>query len=1576
MSTILECPGLDARYRTLRLLSRGVATERRLAVDAVGGRTVVVTLADRRALPAEALERFDRASAQWCELRVPGLAQLLDGGCEDHVSYVVSEYAVGMSLRSRLRRAGLDVPDTLTVLAGVLAVLVGIHRHGLLHCDLRPSTVVLRQSVPTPGVTVVGPGSAWSAINIWAPGDKSAMLADYLAPEQAGLLDRVIDTRADLYAAGVLAYECLAARPPFAGDPEVGRALGRPLSRAFPSLREMGVGIPQALDEILRRLTRKDPEDRYGCAEAVLADVEALATAIADGGTEPEIVVGATDRRRTLTEPSLTGRAAELTVLTRRLEDAREGVGRLIVVEAESGGGKSRLLEEFCQRAAAGGAWVLRGRGVPPGAQLPLQVLEGVAAGVVAEHDRDATLGVRVRAAIGPDAGVLEDMLPVLAHVLGSPDIEPVGSEVHARARAVGALAALVRSLGTPGRPAVVALDDCHWADEVTVEALAGWSAGASEGAHVLVVATLRSEDGAQVRRALAAAGTERMLLGPLSRAQIAQVVESMAGPVPQAAVDVVAELSRGNPFLASAVLRGLVEAGALESGRAKWQFRSVPGGWQASREAAAILGRRLELTDGHTRTLLSAGAVLGREFDLTLAAHLAAQDDGIAAKAVEQALDRHLVWEIDDGRFAFVHDWLRDGLLAELDPSARTALHLGAAEELLARAPAEAFELAYHFDAAGAPSRALEFALEAGASARSRHDLELAETLYRIAERGMAELPDAREHEIAQALGQILMLRGRYDEALERFERARALARDDLDIARVQGQLGELLFRRFDLAGAAHHIESGLSVLGERIPQGRPQVVFRLGQEVLRRATRGMFGLPPENPGTRDRDRLRARLYTELQYPRWFHGDRLETLWLMVRQVNVAEGCPDSDELAHSYAVWGGGLSLMFPFLAPRAMTYVERSRSLYARQGDLHGIGYAAGIRASVLLAGGRYREAVDAANEAVELLTQCGDRWGVSWAIRNRAICLYRLGRLTEAVEDGRAMHRIALEIGDAHTQATALEVLAKATGGQVPAVRPQSTFLRGADHEVTVAGLQADALRLRRERHLGAAVSALTEAAAVTCRALPTNTYVAPVFAWLATVHREVAEEPFPVTTRAQRLRTARRSARRAVLVARLYPNDRPHALRELGVVHALSGSIRRARRRLNDSEAAALAREAWGDVAETRRQRDRLGLGPGPSSRAVPGGVERPVADLPTLGLADRFEALLEAGATLASADSTEAVVDAVVKTALGLLRAERCLVVGLGRPVRPDQAAATFSAAVGHDVPGGSGRPVVLSEPFALSDAVLPSGTRSALYAPVLVGGEVVGYFLATHSQVGQLFGAAEERLAGFIARLAGAAYERHRLHRESRSQTLAAQEAERTRIARDLHDEIGQTLTSVLLGVRLVEGAGTAPEVSARAAELREVVNSALESVQRLAFELRPAVLSDLGLVDALRRLAERPAAGGGARIELETLGLEAGDRLPAEVETTVFRIVQESLTNVARHARAAQCSVVVGRSREKLRVVIEDDGVGFDRRDPARAGLGLQGMDERAALVGGTVQVTTAPGTGTSVVLEVPLA
>lgn len=199
--------------------------------------------------------------------------------------------------------------------------------------------------------------------------------------------------------------------------------------------------------------------------------------------------------------------------------------------------------------------------------------------------------------------------------------------------------------------------------------------------------------------------------------------------------------------------------------------------------------------------------------------------------------------------------------------------------------------------------------------------------------------------------------------------------------------------------------------------------------------------------------------------------------------------------------------------------------------------------------------------------------------------------------------------------------------------------------------------------------------------------------------------------------------------------------------------------------------------------------------------------------------------------------------------------------------------------------------------------------------------------------------------------------------------QILRAQEEERRRIARELHDEAAQSLTSLLVRLRLLEQAGAPEKAQERVRELRELAIRALEDVRRIALELRPSVLDDLGLASALATHVDALNAAGGTRVQFEDHGLDG--RLPSDVELALYRVAQEALTNVRRHARASRASVRLWRTPSGVALEVEDDGIGFDPAQPrpGSAGLGLAGMRERMALIGGTLLIRSSPGKGTKV-------
>jgi two-component system, NarL family, sensor histidine kinase DevS len=281
----------------------------------------------------------------------------------------------------------------------------------------------------------------------------------------------------------------------------------------------------------------------------------------------------------------------------------------------------------------------------------------------------------------------------------------------------------------------------------------------------------------------------------------------------------------------------------------------------------------------------------------------------------------------------------------------------------------------------------------------------------------------------------------------------------------------------------------------------------------------------------------------------------------------------------------------------------------------------------------------------------------------------------------------------------------------------------------------------------------------------------------------------------------------------------------------------------------------------------------------------------------------------------------------------------------------------------------------VLDDPEVDQRTARQLGVKTALYVPLIVHGRAIGV-VAAHDKLDDdpRFDDDDTRLAESLAARAAIAVDlSERVTRDAMRRVVEAQELERKRLARELHDETGQALTSILLGLKSLEQAVDSEEGREGVASLQDLVVSTLQDVRRLAVELRPSALDDFGLAPALERLVDtyRQQASVPAHLEIR-LGNE---RLPSEIETTLYRMVQEALTNVAKHAGATSVSILLTRAPAAVRLVIEDDGEGFDPQSARDGGLGLSGMRERVALLDGRLRIESAPGKGTTLAAEVPL-
>ena len=1253
----------------------------------------------------------------------------------------------------------------------------------------------------------------------------------YLSPEQAGSVDVDVGEPSDLYSVGVVLYECLAGHPPFQGG-TVGEVLFEHMTVPVPDLRGRGVTVPLVVDEVLRRLLRKDPRDRYHSAEEALADLIFVLGEIERGNQEPVLVVGAADRRRSLTEPALVGRNDELERIVGEIRSARDVQSRLVLLEGESGSGKTRLLAEAARHAVREGLWVLRGAACSETGRRPFQTLDGVVNEFIAAAHLEPGLADEVREYLGDYADGVIATFPVLTKELGwtasNADLPGAFREM----RNVEGLVRFVRALGTAERPAMIVLDDCQWSDELTITLLEQWTGKGRESeqgeTRLLFVLAFRSEDVPASHRLRHLPASSHLKLEPLSLEEIRQLVESMSGPLPGEALNVVQKLSGGSPFLATAALRGLVESKAMVPNSNGWHVEPLAiANLHASHQAGSFLARRIELLPEHTRELLSVGAVLGKDFDLSVAACLTRQTVASSLAALDEARSRHLVWMRADGyQCAFVHDKIRRVLLDRLSDEQRRQLHLSAALHLSQHGPERVSDLAYHFDAAGESARALPCALEAGERARSQHALQLAEQQYQIAERGAEFASRAIQFRVAEGLGEVLMMRRRYDAAEAYFKKASTLAEGSVAEAKVLGMLGELARQRGDMGNAVERIEEGLRALGYTIPQSLAAYVLRGAWEAVVQLFHTLLPtlLVHRRKWSPSEAELTAwRLFSRLAHGYWFTRSRVALLWTHLRSLNLAERYPPTLELAQAYAEHAPVMTVVSRF--KRGIAYARKSLEIRTAFGDPWGQGQSLAYYGLVLYAASRFSECVEKCREAVRLLERTGDFWQMNIARFQLSTALYRLGDMPGALEEARRQHYAGIAVGDEQASGISVDIWARATAGEVPQQLLETELKRTRfDSQGTIQVLFAKGVQLYYAGKLQVAAEYFSRASQVARESRVRNAYTQSCLPWLATCRRMLAERCENRTGgyRKQLLRSVDEAVREALRSCRIFQCDLPHAPREQSFLLAMKGKPWQARRSIEKSLKVAKRQGARHEYAQSLLARGRMGKELGwPDAEEQIIEAEAALSELAidalgnkrsehsdqgtaTLSLVDRFDTVLDSGRKIAAALSPHVIFDEVRAASLHLLRGEHCHVLSIGQA--NDRAPVVLSGGDGEtsfnrtmiELAIQQGRAVAFADASSSLplDRSLVTEEGSSICFPIFLRGRAVACVYVTHFHVRGLFGPDEERLANFIATIAGAALENAEGFQQLQklNETLEQRVADRTAAAEMRAHQLAET--------------------------------------------------------------------------------------------------------------------------------------------------------------------------------------
>jgi eukaryotic-like serine/threonine-protein kinase len=731
------------RYRVKRFLGEGGKKKVYLVTDSLLERDVAFSLIKTEGLDETGVERIKREAQVMGRLGDhPHMVALYDIGEENEQPYLVSQLMRGGDVEGLIDDApGHRVPlqQTLQIADQVCQALEYAHSHGIIHRDLKPGNVWLTGD-GTAKLGDFGLAIALDRTRLSTAGTIVGTVA-YMPPEQA--MGRESDACSDLYSLGAMLYEMVTGKQPFVGDDPVA-VISQHLNTKPVAPSWHNPDVPKPLERLILRLLSKDPEARPESAAAVREELSSVQQFIeqTQGGSISETISDEIPRNPLdrLAGGVFVGREQELEQLRHAVDAAFSGNGQVVLVSGEPGIGKTTLVEELSTYARMRGAQVRWSRNYEVSGRPPYWAWVQLIRDYV--HDRNPE---ELRSELGSGASVIAQVVSEIRKAL--PDLPP-GPELsseHARFQLFDGIATFLKN-ASRNQPLVLSLDDLHWADGPSLKLLEH-VVQEMRGSRLLIIGTYRDVEVGR-HHPLAATlaelsrqhGVHRITLRGLSNEEVGRYIELTAGRA--ASEDLVASIHRqteGNPFFVAEIVRLLVAEGKFEELRsARWSI-TLP---QGVRE---VIGRRLDGLSEECNRVLSAAAVVGREFDLELLAAMQERDADEVLELLDEALQARVVRESDKlDHYRFAQEIIQETLYEELSITQRRRWNGRAAraiEELHGdNLTAYYAQLAHHYAAAGPredAGKAIDYARKAGERAMEQGAWEVAirhyETAYSI---------------------------------------------------------------------------------------------------------------------------------------------------------------------------------------------------------------------------------------------------------------------------------------------------------------------------------------------------------------------------------------------------------------------------------------------------------------------------------------------------------------------------------------------------------------------------------------------------------------------------------------------------------------------------------------------------------------------------------------------------------------------------------------------------------------------------------------------------------------------------